>query len=166
MSKHVTRAHGWCAFVCRGSDRARRSYWPCQKGGPLMLSLTANGDVPVLWVDGGTVAVMPCSRSIKYRAQGGEALREARQTRLTRGHACRRLTEDACVCQTHDAATSRPRQVVRLAQVDPGPEDQHHSNQHEVQLCYSRAAPHIAGSLNLFSERPRGSPLENFARLA
>jgi len=50
----------------------------------------------------------------------------------------------------------RPRQVVRLAQVDPGPEDQHHSNQHEVQLCYSRAAPHIAGSLNLFSERPRG----------
>ena len=57
-------------------------------------------------------------------------------------------------------------QVVRLAQVDPGPEDQHHSNQHEVQLGYSRAAPHIAGSLNLFSERPRGSPLENFARLA
>jgi len=65
MSKHVTRAHGWCAFVCRGSDRARRSYWPCQKGGPLMLSLTANGEVPVLWVDGGTVAVMPCSRSIR-----------------------------------------------------------------------------------------------------
>ena len=71
-----------------------------------MLSLTANGEVPVLWVDGGTVAVMPCSRSIRNRAQGGEALREARQTRLTRGHACRRLTEDACVCQTHDAATS------------------------------------------------------------
>ena len=50
-----------------------------------MLSLTANGEVPVLWVDGGTVAVMPCSRSIRYRAQGGEALREARQTRLTIG---------------------------------------------------------------------------------
>lgn len=70
MSKHVTRAHGWCAFVCRGSDRARRSYWPCQKGGPLMLSLTANGEVPVLWVDGGTVAVMPCSRSIKIQSTG------------------------------------------------------------------------------------------------
>ena len=56
-----------------------------------MLSLTANGEVPVLWVDGGTVAVMPCSRSIRNRAQGGEALREARQTRLTRGYACRRL---------------------------------------------------------------------------
>ena len=56
-----------------------------------MLSLTANGEVPVLWVDGGTVAVMPCSRSIKYRAQGGEALREARQTRLTRGYASRQL---------------------------------------------------------------------------
>ena len=57
-----------------------------------MLSLTANGEVPVLWVDGGTVAVMPCSRSIRYRAQGGEALREARQTRLTRGYSCRRLS--------------------------------------------------------------------------
>ena len=44
----------------------------------------------MLWVNGGTVAVIPCSRSIRYRAQGGEALREARQTRLTRGYACRR----------------------------------------------------------------------------
>ena len=166
MSKHVTRAHGWCAFVCRGSDRARRSYWPCQKGGPLMLSLTANGEVPVLWVDGGTVAVMPCSRSIRYRAQGGEALREARQTRLTRGYACRRLPRMPASARRKTQLHHRPRQVVRLAQVDPGPEDQHHSNQHEVQLGYSRAAPHIAGSLNLFSERPRGSPLENFARLA
>ena len=31
------------------------------------------------------------------------------------------------------------KQVVRLAQVDPGLEDQHHSNQHEVQLGCSRA---------------------------
>ena len=138
MSKHVTRAHG----------------------------PTANGEVPVLWVDGGTVAVMPCSRSIRYRAQGGEALREARQTRLTRGYACRRLPRMPASARRKTQLHHRPRQVVRLAQVDPGPEDQHHSNQHEVQLGYSRAAPHIAGSLNLFSERPRGSPLENFARLA
>ena len=37
---------------------------PVKKEGQ-MLSLTANGEVPVLWVDGGTVAVMPCSRSIR-----------------------------------------------------------------------------------------------------
>ena len=61
-------------------------------------------------------------------------------------------------------------QVVRLSrdQVDPGPEDQHHSNRLEVQLGYSRAAPHIASSLNLFSggKDLGGSPLENLARLA
>ena len=171
MSKHVTRAHGWCAFVCRGSDRARRSYWPCQKGCPLMLSLTANGEVPVLWVDGATVAdAMFTQHQIQStgRRSTPRGPPDAAHSRLCMPPA----TEDACVCQTQtprmpaSATQDLPRQVVRLAQVDPGPEDQHHSNQHEVQLGYSRAAPHIAGSLNLFSERPRGSPLENFARLA
>ena len=104
-----------------------------------MLSLTSNGEVPVLWADGGTVAVMPCSRSI--RAQGGEALREpeARQTRLTRGYACRRLPRMPASARRKTQLHHRPRQDVRLDQVDPGPEDQHYSNQHEVPLCYSRA---------------------------
>ena len=104
-----------------------------------MLSLTANGEVPVLWVDGGTVAVMPCSRSIRYRAQGGEAFREARQTRLTRGNACRRLPTMPAPARRITQLHHRLRQVVRLDQVDPGPEDQHNSKQHEVQLGCSRA---------------------------
>jgi len=29
------RVLGWCAFVCQGFDRARRFYWPGQKGWPL-----------------------------------------------------------------------------------------------------------------------------------
>ena len=45
-------------------------------------------------------------------------------------------------------------QVVRLDQNDPGPEDQRHSNQLGAARLIPSVRRRIAGSINLFSERP------------
>jgi len=76
---------------------------------------------------------------------------------------CRQQTACRRGCPAALPATGRATEpaAVRLDQVDPGPEDQHHSNQHAVQLGFIHR-----GITGFYFQKSLGTPIENRARLA
>ena len=88
---------GGCCRRCEGRE-CQGGRWSAGGRGAAAYAISLqgggggeNGEVPMLWVDGRTVAVMPCSTQHQIQSTGRRIRHEARQTRLTGGYACHRL---------------------------------------------------------------------------